>query len=82
VALGLQTHGHRVAPSNSTHFSALDRAFRFIDGMTILLIPKRSFTSNSRFADPGDSFLLAAGIECRALYSNRIVIPTGAYPKG
>jgi hypothetical protein len=34
VPPGLQTPGQRVAPRNSTHFSALDNSFRFIDGMT------------------------------------------------
>ena len=34
MAPGLQTHGQRVAPRNSTHSYALDNTFRFIDGMT------------------------------------------------
>src|SRR5580704_215694 len=34
LAPGLQTHGQRVAHRNSTHSFALDKTFRFIDGMT------------------------------------------------
>src|SRR5580704_13657883 len=34
LAPGLQTHGQRVAHRNSTHAFALDKTFRFIDGMT------------------------------------------------
>ena len=36
MAPGLQTYGQRVARRNSTHSFALDKTFRFIDGMTKL----------------------------------------------